>query len=154
MLGGPSIHLRILTCLKSVQRRATWWIKSSFDSTTLRWTKSGSECLNELRWISLEPRHNYMCVVLLYAILNNFTPIKFSDYFQLNDFSTHSHPFMILPFPFSINAFRYSFLLTQYFYGIQSLLICSQLLWTILNVNLNNFYFDCNVICVCVFVLT
>ena len=90
--------------IESVQRRAARWIKSSFDSTTFRWIKSGSECLNELRWPSLELRCNYMCVVLLYAILNNFTPIKFSD-----DFSTPSHPLTILPLPSSINAFRYSF---------------------------------------------
>ena len=89
---------------------------SSFDSITFRWTKSGSEYLNELRWPSLKLRCNYMCVVLLYAILNNFTPVKFSDYFQLNDFSTRSHPLTILPLPSSINAFRYSFFVNSVFF--------------------------------------
>ena len=110
--------------IESVQHRAARWIKSSFDSTTLRWTKSGSECLNELRWPSLEPRHNYMCIVLL----SNFTPIQFSDYFQLNVFSTCSHPLMIYHFPLPSMHFVIHFLLTQSFSGIQSLLMCSQLL--------------------------
>ena len=102
--------------IESVQRRAAQWIKSSFDSTTFQWIKSSSECLDELRWPSLELRRNYMCVVLLYAILNDFTPIKFSDYFQLNDFSTRSHPLTNLPLPSSINAFRYSFFVNSVFF--------------------------------------
>ena len=102
--------------IESVQRRAARWIKSSFDSTVFRWTKSSSECLDELRWPSLEMRRNYMCVVMLYAILKNFTPIKFSDYFQLNDFSTRSHSLTILPLPSSINTFRYSFFVNTVFF--------------------------------------
>ena len=67
--------------LESVQRRAAWWIKSSFDPLTLQWTKSSSECIRELGWPSLELWRNYACVLLLYTIFNNFTLIKFSDYF-------------------------------------------------------------------------
>ena len=147
MLCGPSIPLRILTWIELVQRRGTRWIKSSFDPATLRWIKSGSECLNELRWPSLELRCNYMCIVLLYAILHNFTPIKFSGYFQLNDFSTHSHPLTILPFPSSINAFCYSFFVNSVFFW-------NSISFDVLSAPLNHFCFDCNVICVCMFVLT
>ena len=68
--------------IESVQRRAAQWIKSSFDCTTFQWTKSSSECLDELEWPPLELRRNYMCAVLLYSILNNFTLINFSDYFN------------------------------------------------------------------------
>ena len=103
-----------------VQRRAARWIKSSFDSATLWWTRYGNKCLNELRW----PSCNYMCIVLLYAILSNFTPIKFSDYFQSNVFSIRSHPLMILPFPSSINSFRYSFFVNSVFFW-NSISLCA-----------------------------
>ena len=56
-----------------------------------------------------------MCTVLLYAVLNNFTPINFSDYFQLNDSPTRSHPLTILPLLSSINASCYSFLVNSVF---------------------------------------
>ena len=65
---------------------------------------------------------------MFYATLNNFTPIKFSDYFQLNDFSTCSHSLTIFPL-FSLNdTFRYSFFVNTVFSGIQSHLMCSQFL--------------------------
>ena len=56
-----------------------------------------------------------MCAVLLYSILNNFTLINFSDYFQLNDSPTRSHPLTILPLLSYINAFRYSFFVNSVF---------------------------------------
>ena len=56
-----------------------------------------------------------MCAVLLYAILNNFTPINSSDYFQLNNSLTRSHPLTILPLLSSINAFRYLFFVNSIF---------------------------------------
>ena len=138
--------------IESVQRRAARWIKSFFDPLTLQWSKSSSECIRELGWPSLELRRNYACIVMLYTILNNLTPIKFSDYYQLNELSTRSHPLTIYPLPSSINGYRYSFLWTQYFSGTQFHMMCCQLLGPFLNINLNNFYFDCNWFCVCVFV--
>ena len=113
-----------INLIESVQCRAARWIKSYFDPLTFQWTKSSDECLRELEWPSLEQRHNYACVTMLYAILNKFTPIKFSDYFQINDLPTQSHPLTIRCLPSSINAFRHSFLSIQYLCGIRSLLIC------------------------------
>ena len=55
--------------IESVQRRAARWIKSSFDSTTFQWIKSSSECLDELRWPSLELRRNYILCVLYCSML-------------------------------------------------------------------------------------
>ena len=81
--------------------------KSYFDPLIFQWTKSSDECLRELEWASLEQRCNYACVTMLYAILNKFTSIKFSDYFQINDLPTRSHPLTIHCLPSSINAFRH-----------------------------------------------
>ena len=77
---------------------------------------SSSECIRELGWPSLELRRNYACIVMLYTILNNLTPIKFSDYYQLNELSTRSHPLTIYPLPSSINGYRYSFFVNSVFY--------------------------------------
>ena len=101
--------------LESVQRRAARWIKSSFDPLTLQWTKSSSECIRELGWPSLELRRNYACIILLYTIFHNLTPIKFSDYFQLNELKTRSHHLTIYPISSSINSYRYSFFVNTIF---------------------------------------
>ena len=142
--------------IESVQRRAARWIKSSFDCTAFRWTKSSSECLGELEWPPLELKCNYMCAVLLYAILYNFTLINFSDYFQLNDSPTHSHPLTILPLLSSINAFCYSFF-------VNSVFLWNSITFDVLSASLDcfkhNFCFDSNVLCfflvyVCLYLLT
>ena len=52
---------------------------------------------------------------MLYAILNQFTPIKFSDYFQMNNLPTRSHSLTIHLLPSSINAFRYVFFINCVF---------------------------------------
>ena len=101
--------------IESVQRRAARWIKSFFDRLTSQWTKSSSECIRELGWPSLELRRNYTCIVMLYTILNNLTPIKFSEYYQLNELSTRSHPLTIYPLSSSINGYRYSFFVNSVF---------------------------------------
>ena len=58
---------------------------------------------------------NYVCIVMLYAIFNNPTPIKFSDYYQINELSTCSHPLTIYPIPSSINNYHYSFFVNSIF---------------------------------------
>ena len=80
-----------INLIELVQHKAARWIKSSFDPTTFQWTKSSDECIRELRWPFLELRNSYVCVVMLYAILNN------SDYFQLNYLPIRSHPLTIYP---------------------------------------------------------
>ena len=95
--------------IESVQRRAAKWIKSSFNPSTFQWSKSNGECLKELGWLSLEKRRNYACIAMLYSIMHNFTPIRFSDYLQMNDLSSGSHSLSIRCLTSSINAFRHSF---------------------------------------------
>ena len=110
-----SIAAKNTNLIESVQRRAARWIKSYFDPLTIQWTKSSDECLRELEWPSLGQRRNYGCVTMLYAILNKLTPIKFSDYFQINDLLTRSHPLTIRCLPSSINAFCHSFFVNSIF---------------------------------------
>ena len=57
----------------------------------------------------------HACVTILYTILNKLTPIKFSDYFQINDLSTCSHPLTVHCLPSSINDFRHSFFVNSIF---------------------------------------
>ena len=78
--------------IEPVQHRATRWIRSSFSPATLQWSKSSSDCIRELRWPSLKLWHNYIMCIVMHAILNNFTPINFSDYYHLAKwFSNPSH---------------------------------------------------------------
>ena len=66
-------------------------------------------------WPSLELRRNFSCIVMLYTIYNNLTPIKFSEYYRLNVLSTRSHALTIYPLPSSINSYRYSFFVNSVF---------------------------------------
>jgi len=104
-----------INMVESVQRRAARWIKSSFDPSTFQWSKSSIDCLRELGWPSLEQRRRYACIVMLYTILHELAPIRFADFFQLNDLSTRSHPLTIRCLPSSINAFRHSFFVNSIF---------------------------------------
>ena len=98
-------------------------------------------------WVAfLELRRNYACVLLLYTIFNNFTPIKFSDYFQLNELTTRSHLLTIYPISSSINSYRYSFFVNTIFLW-NSITCVLSAPWPFLNINLYNFCFDYNIVC-------
>ena len=93
--------------IESVQHRAAKWIKSSFDPFTFQWSKSSDVCLRELGWPSLERRRNYACITMLYAILYKFTPIKFSDCFQLNTQITFFNNSMFKHFKLTLKPFLF-----------------------------------------------
>ena len=101
--------IKNINLLESVQRRAARWIKSKYDSSLYRWTKSTDDCLEELKWPTLELRRQYQTIVMVYSILHKQTPIIFSHHFGFNTNSTRSHPLALKIRSSSINAFRYSF---------------------------------------------
>ena len=86
--------------------------------------------------------------MLLYAILNNFTPIKFSDYFQYNELTTRSHPLTIYPISSSINGYQYSFFVNTIFLWNSITYDVLSVPLPFLDINLNNFCFDYKY-CVC-----
>ena len=101
--------IKNINLLESVQHRAARWIKSKYDSSLYRWTKSTDDCLEELKWPTLELRRQYQTIVMVYSILHKQTPIIFSHHFGFNTNSTRSHPLALKIRSSSINAFRYSF---------------------------------------------
>ena len=84
---------------------------------------------------------------MLYAILNNLTPIIFSEYYQLNKLLTRSHPLTIYLLPSSINGYRYSLFVNLVFLWNSVPYDVLSAPWSFLK---HNFYFDCNGFCVCV----
>ena len=113
--------------IESVQCRAAQWIKSSFDPLMLQWTKSSRESMRELGWPSLELWCNYVCIVLLYAILNNLTPINFS--IMINLMTSQLIPILwrIIWYPPLLIVINIPFLWTPYFFATQFLLMLCQL---------------------------
>ena len=99
--------------LESVQNRAARWIKSFWDSSAFRWTKSSSVCVEELGWPSLKLCRDYFTIWTLYCILHNATAIDFSQYFQFNTLATRSHSLTLNLLSSTINAFRHSFFVTS-----------------------------------------
>jgi len=101
--------------LESVQNRAARWIKSFWDSSAVRWSKSSSVCVEELGWPSLKLRRVYFTIYTLYCILHNTTAIDFSQYFHFNTLATRSHSLTLTLMSSTINAFRHSFFVTSPF---------------------------------------
>ena len=84
---------------------------------TLSWSKSSEVCLKELLWPTLLLRRQYLSILTLYDMLHKGYPLNFSDYCTLSATRTREHALAFLPTQSSINAYRYSFLLTSPFYG-------------------------------------
>ena len=94
--------------LELVQNRAARWIKSFWDPSAFRWSKSSAIC-GELGWPSLKVRRNYFSIWTLYCILHKTIAIDFSRYFHLNTLATRSHSLTLNLLSSTINAFRHSF---------------------------------------------
>ena len=94
----------------SLLESAARWIKSFWDSSTNKWSKSSIVCVNELGWPSLKVRHDYISIWTLYSIFHKRTAIDFSKYFQFNTLSTRSHSLTLNLVCSTINAFRHSFI--------------------------------------------
>ena len=128
--------------LESVQNRAAHWIKSYWDPSALKWSKSSTICIKELKWPLLKVRWQYIyCILTLYSILNGTAANSFTKYLQFNKFTTWMHS-LTLNIASSINVFRHSFLLLLHFYGIPChMKSYPSQLHKLLKINLSTFFF-------------
>ena len=99
--------------LESVQNRAARWVRSFWDPSAFRWSKSSAICVGELGWPSLKVRRNYFSIWTLYCILHKTTAIDFSRYFHFNTLATRSHSLTLNLMSSTINAFRHSFFIAS-----------------------------------------
>ena len=82
--------------------------------TSCTWSPSSSQCL---KWPSLADRHKFRIIQTVHDMLHQRSCVEF-NYFTFSATCTRSHSLSIFCRQTSINSFRYSFLLTVYFYGI------------------------------------
>ena len=102
--------------LELVQHRAACWIKSFWDSSANKWSKSSIVCVDELGWPSFKARRIFISIWTLYSIFYKQTAIDFSKYFHFNRLTTRSHSLTLNLVSSTINAFRHSFFLWLYVY--------------------------------------
>ena len=112
-----------INLLESVQNQAACWIKSYWDPSALKWSKSSAICTKELNWPSLKIRCQYISILTLYSILNGSAAISFTKYFQFNKLTTRTHSLtLIMNLVSSTNPpsthLGILFLLLLHFYGI------------------------------------
>ena len=124
---------------ESVQRKAPRWIKSRYDPSLYKWTKSTDDCLMKLKWPTLGLRQWYQTVVMVYSILHKQTLIFFSHRFGFNTNSTRSHPLILKTQSSPINAYRYLFYVNSPF-------VWNSILYEILSL-LSNFLFRSQIRC-------
>ena len=87
-----------INTLERVQHRATRWAAGSrWDPFSYCWSKSLDDFLTELKWPSIHQRYTYFSICQVHNIFHSRNFISFSDYFQLTNASTRSHPLTIRP---------------------------------------------------------
>ena len=105
-----------INILERVQLRAARWAAGSrWVPSSCHWSKSSEVCLKELQWPPIHQRHKYFSICQVHDIFHNRNSISFSDYFHLSTVRSLN----IRPVLSSINSFRFSFLLTARFCGMQ-----------------------------------
>ena len=108
--------------LEAIQLRGTRWVcGSQYNRTIFSWSKPSVQCRSELNW----PHHHFPLdviispsLLLLYDMLHDRSCFNFSMYFTFSSSCTKSHSLSLYCKQSNINSYRYSFLLTMYFYGI------------------------------------
>ena len=95
-----------IVLLESVQHRAARWIRSFWDSSVNKWSKSSIVCVHELGWPSLEVRRKYISIWTMYSIFHKRTAIDFSKYLHFNTLPTKSHSLPLNLVCSTINIYR------------------------------------------------
>ena len=96
-----------------LQRRAVCWAANcKWDATSYCWSKSSDDCIQELHWPTIKQRHNYYSICHVHDSLLHRNSLHFHDNHHLSETSTKSHPLIIHPVTFTINAYRFSFMIT------------------------------------------
>ena len=98
--------------LEKVQKRAACWICASWDQSTYSWTMSYEEC-SELRWPSLQSRHDVLTCCQVYKIIHKLDYTDFSHCFSFTPLS-HSrfHNLTLFCKPSRINVYRHCFFIS------------------------------------------
>ena len=73
---------------------------------------------SELNWPPLFIRRDYLSLIAIHDMLHDRSCFGFSMYFTFSSSCTRSHSLSLYCKQSNINSYRYSFLLTMYFYGI------------------------------------
>ena len=105
-----------INALESVQRRAARWASNSrWIPSSHCWSKSSDECIQALKWPTIQQRHNYFTICCIHDSLYHRNSLPFSEHFQLSQAPTRCHPLSLRPVTLSINSFRYSFFVNSPF---------------------------------------
>ena len=95
--------------LESVQKRAARWICSKWNKVTFTWTKSYTECINELFWMPVSDRHKLLICCQVFKMIYSLDCLHFEKFFQFVNPNTRSHPLSIKCVQSRVNCYRYSF---------------------------------------------
>jgi len=95
--------------LEGVQRRAARWICSKWDKVSRCWSKTYEECRSQLRWPTVQQRHQLLSCCQTFKIIHNLDCLNFDDYLCFNQSPTRSHSLTLRCTRSRINSFRYSF---------------------------------------------
>ena len=106
---SPYQH-KLNEALEKVQKRAARWVCGSrWDRERYQWSKSYSDCCEELNWLTLENRRKLLSACQTYKIIHSLDCIPFSDYFKFKPPPLRSHTYSLLVSQSRVNAFRFSY---------------------------------------------
>ena len=123
-----SPHQKLQTTkLENIQKRATRWITAKWDKNTYTWDKAYTECMQELNWLPLNKRRDYLSCCQTYKIIHNLDCLSFNDFYTPNHRPTRSHTYALLCKHARVNCYRYSFFVNSCFLwnSLPSTVVCS-----------------------------
>ena len=91
--------------LEKVQRRAARWICTKWDKVSHCWSKTYEECRSQLRWPTVQQRHQLLSCCQTFKITHNLDCLNFDDYLCFNQSSTRSHSLTLHCTRSRINSF-------------------------------------------------
>ena len=122
------MHQKLQTTkLENIQKRATRWITAKWDKNTYTWDKAYTECMQELNWLPLNKRRDYLSCCQTYKIIHNLDCLSFNDFYTPNHRPTRSHTYALLCKHARVNCYRYSFFVNSCFLwnSLPSTVVCS-----------------------------
>ena len=84
-------------------------VHTHWDKVRRCWSKTYEECRTQLRWSTVQQRHQLLSCCQTFKIIHKLDCLNFDDYLCFNQSSTRSHSLTLRCARSRINSFRYSF---------------------------------------------
>ena len=102
--------------IERIQSRGMHWICSRWNLVTYSWSKSYEQELQEVEWLTIKERHNFLTLCQVYKVIKFMDCLNFKEYFTYNKRPARNNHYLLLQCVSSrINTYRFSFFINLQF---------------------------------------